>query len=414
MKAIRPRIIPLAEAGLRPDQVLISKAALNTVKKLQKAGFEAYLVGGAIRDLLLGLAPKDFDVATAATPEQGKKLFGRRSRIIGRRFRLLHVYGHDREIIEVATFRTVPPSSNTTQGGRVAIDNTYGTAAEDALRRDLTANALMFDPSSNKIIDYTNGYQDISAKVLRLIGNEQLRYREDPVRILRVLRLAAKLKLSIARGTAAPIRRHHQLLLQMPAPRLLDEILKMLRSGQAVTSFQLMLTHGVLGVLFPHTTKFSASEKAFVERTLSQADRQYHAGNHVSASIHLGALFWPAIARQWQALNDSADLKIGNYLEVLTCCGLRENKLVSRRIESHIEELWYLQALFQLYRNTKRSARLRKRNRKLLRKALDFLRLRAEDNKELGEQMAWWEDYLFGDIAIMESAGPDLERPESR
>jgi len=236
------------------DRSLLSNAALRTIDGLQKAGFEAYIVGGAVRDLLLDRNPKDFDVATDATPEEVNRIF-RRSRIIGRRFRLVHVMFGD-ETIEVSTFRGHHQASGdaqTNESGRITRDNVFGSLEEDATRRDFTANALYYDPSSQEVLDFHRGFADIQAGILRIIGNPEQRYIEDPVRMLRAVRLSAKLGMQIDPATQAPIAKMADLLQDVPPSRLFDEMLKLFLSGHAIESVNALraqhLHHGLLPML---------------------------------------------------------------------------------------------------------------------------------------------------------------------
>ena len=227
--------IPVKVHGI--DRKLISHGALKTIEGLQKAGFEAYIVGGAVRDLLLKHRPKDFDIATNATPEEVNRVF-RRSRIIGRRFRLVHVMWGS-EIVEVSTFRgshladSTENEARTTESGRILRDNVFGNQEEDALRRDFTANALYYDPTTEIVSDFCNGVADIKAGYLRIIGDPEQRYREDPVRMLRAVRLSAKLGLKLDRATEAPIPKMADALADVPPSRLFDEMLKLFLSGHA-------------------------------------------------------------------------------------------------------------------------------------------------------------------------------------
>jgi poly(A) polymerase len=245
--------IPVKAHGI--DRRLISQGALKTIEGLQKAGYEAYIVGGAVRDLMLNKRPKDFDVATNATPEEVNKVF-RRSRIIGRRFRLVHVmFGP--ETVEVSTFRgshltdSADADARMTESGRILRDNVFGNQEEDALRRDFTANALYYDPITEIVYDFHNGVADIKAGILRMIGNPTQRYREDPVRMLRAVRLSAKLGLKLDRATEEPIPKLADLLSDVPPSRLFDEMLKLFLSGHAIESANALRQHGLHHGLLP-------------------------------------------------------------------------------------------------------------------------------------------------------------------
>src|SRR5574343_848361 len=264
--------IAAAVHGINP--ALVDERAANVVRTLQRAGYEAYIVGGAVRDLLLGLAPKDFDVATNATPEQVKSLF-RRAFIIGRRFRIVHVVygrGREHEVIEVSTFRAYLDAAAAEQvagnertakkeienkshvvdaEGRVLRDNVWGPQVEDAARRDFTINAMYYDPRSQVVVDYHHGFKDVRGQVLRMIGDPETRYREDPVRILRVVRFAAKLGFEIEPATRKPIKAMAELLSNVPQSRMFDEMIKLLQTGHALASLEELRKQGLHRGIFP-------------------------------------------------------------------------------------------------------------------------------------------------------------------
>lgn len=392
MSTKQATIYRLEELGINPDKVRISDGATMAVKKLSAAGHETYLVGGAVRDLLLGLAPKDFDVATSATPMQARRLFGRNGRIIGRRFRLLHVRTRN-EIIEVATFRA-PPQGTVRKVGRLAEDNTYGTAAQDAKRRDLTINSLMYDPQTGTVIDHEGGIKDIKRRTLRLIGAEELRYREDPVRILRVLRLAAKLDLKIASGTALPIRKCRDLLKQMPPPRVFDELLKILRSGASLRAFKLMRQHGILEIMLPQMHNFGKEQLQFTETFFTLTDRRIRDGKHISVSFAFLALFWPAVSARWYELCSDSNSHTSDFEELYEQCGVAENWLITRRSEFNMRLLWNLQTRFEKYIDKPRAVRLHRVHWRALKKTIAFLRLRDACGESCNEQASWWEEFL--------------------
>ena len=254
----------ISEQEHRIDHELVDERALNVVRTLQERGYEAYIVGGAVRDLLVGLKPKDFDVATDATPEEVKACF-RRAFIIGRRFRIVHVVhgrGRDHEVIEVSTFRAHLDSQDAEQvsgnertskkalsnmthavdaSGRVLRDNVWGPQDEDAARRDFTVNAMYYDPHTGDVIDYHHGYEDAKKRVIRMIGDPAARYREDPVRIIRAVRFAAKLNklgFTLEPRTAKPLKAMLKLLADVPQSRLFDEMLKLLQTGHSLASIQ--------------------------------------------------------------------------------------------------------------------------------------------------------------------------------
>jgi len=309
--ATQPTIVPRDEHIISRSQ--ISERALTVLYRLKNAGYGAYLVGGGVRDLSLGREPKDFDVATDATPEQVKSLF-RNCRLIGRRFRLAHVHwGPD--IIEVATFRALhPPGASDNnedeasgervlEDGMILRDNVYGTIEEDALRRDFTINALYYNIGDFSVVDYAGGMADLKAGRIRLIGDPSVRYREDPVRMLRAVRFAAKLGFVIDDETAAPIPRMADALDDIPAARLFDEVLKLLMAGQGVETFESLRQHGLFRYLFPATdTALDDDADAqllnFLVSALASTDQRVNDGRPVTPAFLFAALIWPAILTQ--------------------------------------------------------------------------------------------------------------------
>jgi poly(A) polymerase len=285
------------------NKKLISQAALKTCEGLQKAGFQAYIVGGAVRDLLLNFQPKDFDIATNATPEEVNKIF-RRSRMIGRRFRLVHVMWGS-ETIEVSTFRghhQADGDGQTADSGRILRDNIFGSLEDDAARRDFTANALYYDPAREEVLDFHNGVADIKAKLLRMIGNPKTRYQEDPVRMLRAVRLSAKLGLKIEPKTQAPILELADLLQDVPPSRLFDEMLKLFLSGHAIESINALraqqLHHGLLPLL-DVVLEQPLGEK-FVMLALKNTDDRINQGKSSNPSFLFAALLWHEVLNAWQ------------------------------------------------------------------------------------------------------------------
>ncbi|MDQ2069406.1 polynucleotide adenylyltransferase PcnB [Natronospira bacteriovora] len=280
----------------------ISDNALKVLHRLNKAGFEAYIVGGGVRDLLLGGQPKDFDVATNARPEEVRELF-RNCRLIGRRFRLAHVlFGP--EVIEVATFRALSVAEdddrNVDDSGMILRDNVYGSMEEDAFRRDFTINALYYGTHDFAIVDYVGGMEDIERRSIRLIGDPEERYREDPVRMLRAVRFAAKLDFDIAPTTEAPLQYMGDRLEDIPPARLFDEYLKLFLSGQALKTFEKLHQHGLFGMLFPHTVAAFDGEQgevmlAFVRAALANTDRRVAENKPVTPAFLIAAFLWGPI-----------------------------------------------------------------------------------------------------------------------
>ncbi|TCO41900.1 polynucleotide adenylyltransferase PcnB [Dokdonella fugitiva] len=387
------RIIPRPEHAI--SRKSISAGALRVLYRLHEAGHRACLVGGAVRDLLLGGHPKDFDVATDATPEQVRALF-RNCRLIGRRFRLAHVV-FGREIVEVATFRG---SSDDGSGdrhlvdGRLVRDNVYGTIEEDAVRRDFTVNALYYDISDFSVLDSVGGMEDLQHRVLRLIGDPEQRYREDPVRMLRAARLAAKLGFTIEPATAAPFAALGPLLAEAPPARLFDESLKLFLSGHGLASFRSLEQHGLLQHVFPATARVLAQGDAahfrrLVEQTLANTDARVREDKPVTPAFLFAALLWEPVRRAAQAAVD-AGADVGAAWSHATERVLREQAqrvAVPRRFTIAVEEIWAMQPRFA-QRTKKRAFRLLEHPR--FRAAYDFLVLRADESPELAELAAWW------------------------
>jgi len=391
-----PLIVPRAEHGIsRKD---ISPNALRVLYKLREGGFQGYLVGGAVRDLLVGGHPKDFDVATDATPEQVKSLF-RNCRLIGRRFRLAHVV-FGREIIEVATFRAnIDDGSGdreTEDGGRLLRDNVYGTIEDDAVRRDFTANALYYAIEDFSVRDYCGGYQDCQDRVLRLIGDPVERYREDPVRMLRAARLAAKLGFAIAPDAAAPIPELAPLLAAAPPARLFDECLKMFMAGHAESSFQLLENHGLLPALFPETavaidTNRSGALRTMLLQALRNTDERVAQDKPVTPAFLFAALLWPAYCRELAVMQKAGIDPLVAQQRAADRVTLHQAQRIAlpRRFSQPMQEIWLLQPRF--------AQRVRKRVFRLLshprfRAAFDFLELRAGAAPELAADVAFWRE----------------------
>jgi len=389
------RVIPRAEHAI--SRKSISAGALRVLYRLHESGHRACLVGGAVRDLLLGGHPKDFDVATDATPEQVRALF-RNCRLIGRRFRLAHVV-FGREIVEVATFRG---SSDDGSGdrhlvdGRLVRDNVYGTIEEDAVRRDFTVNALYYDISDFSVLDSVGGMSDLQQRVLRLIGEPEQRYREDPVRMLRAARLAAKLGFEIEAATAAPFATLGPLLAEAPPARLFDESLKLFLAGHGLASFRALERHGLLQQVFPATARVLAHEgvghfRRLVEQTLANTDARVREDKPVTPAFLFAALLWEPVRLAAQAMIDSGS-DPGSAWSHAGERILREQAqrvAIPRRFTIAVEEIWAMQPRFS-QRTKKRAFRLLEHPR--FRAAYDFLVLRADESAELAELAAWWTD----------------------
>ena len=306
------KIITKAEHGIKTDE--LCPHATVVVRDLQDAGYESYLVGGSVRDLLLGKIPKDFDVATSATPEEVQEVFPR-CRLIGRRFRLAHVRQAG-ALIEVATFRGEATSDNEREdlNGRILRDNTFGTVEEDAIRRDFTINALFLDPVSGEIRDYVGGYQDLADRRLRLIGDPETRYREDPVRLLRAARFVAKLGVEPDKDTAAPSRKLAPLLTDMPPARLFEEVCKLFLTGHALRSMEAMQRFGLSSTLFPTLKKGSGPGKVYLDPLLSKAlentDERIRESKPVTPAFLFAALLWQPVRDKVEELMERGESRI--------------------------------------------------------------------------------------------------------
>ena len=386
------RIIPRDQHII--SRANISKAALRVLYRLHDAGYAAYLVGGAVRDLLLGFRPKDFDVATDATPEEVKKLF-RNCRLIGRRFRLAHVvFGP--EIIEVATFRGTGEEGEGDRhivDGRIVRDNIWGTIEEDALRRDFRVNALYYDISDFSVRDYVGGMHDLHDRVLRLIGDPEVRYHEDPVRMLRAARLAGKLGMRIDAAAAAPFESLGPLLGDAAPARLFDESLKMFLSGNGLKSFRMLEQCGLLKFLFPATARAlkrgDAALRSLVEQGLANTDARIGEGKSVTPAFLFAVLLWGEV-------RDEAQLGIERGLDSAEAWSRAAAKVVGeqcqrvaipRRFTFTMEEIWSLQPRFEQVQR-KRVFRLMAHPR--FRAAFDFLLLRADESPAMRELGQWW------------------------
>ncbi len=408
-----PALIPLARHGIRRERV--SPGARRTCETLQKAGYKAYVVGGAVRDLIAGIDPKDYDIATNATPEQVRALF-RRSRIIGRRFQIVHVM-QGGETLEVSTFRAVHDADTVKdEHGRVLRDNVFGSMAEDAARRDFTVNALYYDPTAETVHDYHHGVADLQQKTLRMIGEPKVRYREDPVRMLRAVRLSAKLGLNLDPAVRAPIREMAGLMENVPAARVFDEMLKLLFSGHAVECVKRLrddgLHHGLLPLL-DVILEQPLGEK-FVLLALSSTDARVKAGKSLSPGYLFATLLWHEVLVNWETRKARGELPIPALYEAMDeVLEIQGEKLaITRRIAGDIKEIWVLQPRFEK-RAGKGPYRLLEQAR--FRAAYDFLALRAESG-EIDQELAdWWLDFQEAgaeerEAMLLPDSGPKKRR----
>lgn len=364
---------------------------------MKGAGFEAYLVGGCVRDLLLGREPKDFDVATDATPEQIKGLF-RSCHLVGRRFRLAHVRIGP-EVVEVATFRARLEPEQDREGqllenGRILQDNVYGTIEEDAWRRDFTVNALYYNIRDFSVVDYVGGMADLEAGTLRLIGDPVQRYREDPVRMLRAARFAARLGFRIHPETEAPLQALGYLLEEASSARLFDEVLKLFLGGYAVETFEWLRHYGLFRYLFPLTDESLAHEEhgfplTLVVRALANTDTRIAGSKPVTPAFLFAALLWEPLRKQAEQYQSQGMSEV-EALRLAADEVLREQArhiLIPKRYTLVMREIWGLQPRFR-QRTSKRPERLLAHPR--FRAAYDFLLLQAEGGEELQELGEWW------------------------
>ena len=383
-----PVILGFEQHGIDPK--LVSPNAIRLTQTLQEAGFKAFVVGGAVRDLLLGVKPKDFDIATDATPEQVKKLF-RRAFIIGRRFQIVHVM-FGQELLEVTTFRGAgSANAPKDEHGRVLRDNNFGPQHEDAARRDFTINAMYYDPANQTVLDYHGGIEDIRDKTLRIIGVPEARYREDPVRMLRVVRFAAKLGFTIEPTTRAPIPVMAPLIDNVPAARVFDEMLKLLLSGHALACLKELrsagLHHGLLPLL--DVVLEQPIGMKFVTLALESTDARVKAGKGVSPGFLFASLLWHQVLEKWTAYRAAGEAPIpalhlaaDDVLETQT-----ENLALQRRIATDMRDIWAMQPRFE--RRAGRAPYKLLENPRF-RAGFDFLLLRCasgELDAEIGE---WW------------------------
>ncbi|MDR3351461.1 MAG: polynucleotide adenylyltransferase PcnB [Zoogloeaceae bacterium] len=383
-----PAVIPRARHGIAREAV--SQGSARACALLQDKGYKAYVVGGAVRDLLVGVLPKDFDVATDATPEEVRGIF-KRSRIIGRRFRIVHVY-MGREIVEITTFRGSEGSAaKTDDHGRLLADNVFGSQAEDAARRDFTVNALYYDPSTECILDYHHGVADLEQKTLRMIGDPGTRYREDPVRMLRAVRLSAKLGLFIDPAARRPIRALAPLLENVPQARLLDEMLKLLTSGHAVKCLEALRAEGLHRGILPLLDSIPDHPPGdrFVFLALSDTDERIRAGKTSSPAFLFAALLWQAMCAAWERCKAAGEAPIpALHLAMTETLSARDDNIaITRRIAADIKEIWMLQPRLEQRAGKRPYGTL---THPRFRAGYDFLCLRARAGEVDAELPDWW------------------------
>lgn len=390
--------IPASEHGINPRE--IDKKARTILTSLTDAGYEAYLVGGGVRDLLLGKHPKDFDITTNATPEQVKEVLPS-TRIIGRRFRLAHVH-FGREYYEVATFRAPHDDSDkgqVGQHGRIIHDNVYGTVVEDAYRRDFSINALFYDLKKGEVLDFVGAMEDLEKRQLRMIGDPVVRYREDPVRMLRAVRFAAKLDLSIEPASEVPIRELSSLLANIAPARLFDEVLKLFHSGKAIKTLEVLREYHLLEYLFPQAEEGLTEDIDENGETGSFTKLVYSALQNTDKRIRADMPVTPAFlfaVMLWKKVNEGAGMyrELGNpalqsmhlaasdaFSEQIRCIS------VPRRFSNMTREIWTLQGLFK-FKNERRVFRFLEHRR--FRAAYDFMCLRVRSGELPESECEWW------------------------
>lgn len=398
----------------------ISDNALKVLYRLHGAGFDAFLVGGGVRDLLLDETPKDFDVATNATPEEVRKLF-RNCRLIGRRFRLAHVM-FGRDIVEVATFRGHHQEQNTStashaESGIILRDNVYGTIDEDAERRDFTINAMYYNIANYSIHDYASGMEDLEDRLVRLIGDPEVRYREDPVRMLRAIRFAVKLDFDIEEDTADPIERLAPLLRDIPPARLYEESLKMLQTGHGLETYHLMRQYGLFQQLFPviadhFTPDYSSNTEKMLDMAFDSTDLRIEEGKRVNPAFMFAAIFWYPMLYLAETLMEEKNLSY--YDSVMEAGNILLDRVVKtlaipRRHTATIREIWQLQLRFPR-RNGKRAFRLLDINK--FRAGFDFLEMRAmNEGEEVQELANWWNTFISAGRNMRQAMVNDLGNP---
>lgn len=406
-----PVLIPRADHCISRDN--IDDNALKVLYRLQRAGFRALLVGGGVRDMLLQHVPKDFDIATDAHPEQVKRLFGN-CRLIGRRFRLAHVF-YGREIVEVATFRAgqdvqddddeVSPDHLQSDSGRILRDNVYGTIEDDAWRRDFTVNALYYDIANYAVVDYVGAMDDIRHRVLRLIGDPVTRYREDPVRMLRAVRFAAKLGFTIHPASEQPIYELAHLLADIPPARLYDELIKLFHSGYAVTCLDLLRKYGLLKYLFAQTDQALENDpqgifNALLHEALHSTDLRVREDKPITPAFLFSAMLWRPMMLQYER-NLQADQDVGMAMHDAMNDVLHKQCMsvsIPRRFSMVVRDIWSLQHRFS-YRHGKRVQLLLQHHK--FRAAYDFMCLRSHAGELTDDSCEWW--------TALQTAGPEAQ-----
>tara|TARA_A100001234_G_scaffold205528_1_gene201258 strand:- start:3385 stop:4611 length:1227 start_codon:yes stop_codon:yes gene_type:complete len=385
---VNPEIFSANKFNFETDS--LSKNALSVISRLHKKKFKAYIVGGGIRDLIEGIIPKDFDIVTDCEPKQIRKLF-KNSRIIGRRFKLVHIT-FPNEVIEVTTFRSgEDPQSDSIQindKGRIIRDNKWGTQEEDALRRDLTINSIYYDPFSEEIVDYTGGIKDLENKKIKLIGDAEKRIVEDPVRILRVIRFAAKLNFEIDLEIKNAITKHKNQLLEMSSARIYEEIIKMFLTGHAQKTYQLLQEYDLFDLLFPHIENSKEDFNEFYENAFKNTDQRIEENKKLNTGFLFATLLWPKIYLK-SGISERIKYK-SFYRNIASVLQKQQNiTAIPRRYSSFIRDIWMNQIRFK--KMSKKSINFT--NSMRFRASYDFLLLRNSLEKNLETVINWWTDF---------------------
>ena len=391
-------IIKSSDYGL--DRSKISAGAIKVLDTLRNAGYAAYIVGGGVRDLLLNLNPKDFDVVTDAYPEQVKKLFSG-SRIIGRRFKLVHIR-HKGELIEVSTFRAQKIEEHDKLDGRPRSDNEYGSLEEDAWRRDFPVNALYYDHLEDHILDFTGGMLDIKNKLISVIGDPTQRFHEDPVRMLRAVRLAAKLGFNIEQQCGEVIRKLTFLMRQVPQARLFDEVLKLFFHGYSEKTYNMLKKYNCFSILFPHVEQainskaFDWNAAMFVQKGLQSTDARIKNSLGINPGFMLAVFLWPVFVTKTMQLNDKEAKSRFVLRKVVSDLLVEQRKvlMLPKRFTYMIQEVWFLQYHLQMCRATRVT---RVASQRHFRAAVDFLELRAATGDIAADTAQWWRAYRNAD-----------------
>ena len=368
----------------------LSKNALSVISRLQRKKFKAYIVGGGLRDLIKGIKPKDFDIVTDCEPREIRRLF-KNSRIIGRRFKLVHIT-FPNEVIEVTTFRSgQDPQSDSIQindKGMIIRDNKWGTQEEDAARRDLTINSIYYDPFSSEIVDYTGGVRDLKNKKIRFIGDAEKRVIEDPVRILRVIRFAAKLDFEIEPNIKKAITKHKNQLIEISSARIYEEIIKMFLAGHAQKTYQLLQDYGLFDLLFPHVENSKEDFNRFYENAFRDTDQRLKKNKKLNVGFLFAILLWPKIYLK-SGISKGINYK-SFYRTMATVMQKQQNiTAVPRRYSSFIRDIWMNQIRFK--KVGRKSINFTNNIR--FRASYDFLLLRNAIEKNLETPINWWTEF---------------------